>query len=266
MGALRPFARTIKPTRYAPDGIQLEGADASLFTSDIFQAGEFAVQDEAAQLVCWYVHPKPGELVLDACAGLGTKTGLLAQIMQNRGKIIAVDHHKDKLIRLQQEMNRLSVVGVVPRNLDLNRPLKTGQLTAEGNRFDRVLLDAPCSGLGVLRRNPDAKWKAGRQFRGYQNQQIRLLNHLAPWVKPAGVMVYSVCSTEPEENEAVIDKFLSAHPEFSIEDAPRRLPYSLKGLRDPGGGVKTFPHRHGMDGFFFIRLKKIAKSRSRIEL
>jgi 16S rRNA (cytosine967-C5)-methyltransferase len=256
--ALEAKAEKIERTRYAPDALMLWGADPSLFTSKSFQSGDFAVQDEAAQLVGWHLNPKPGECVLDACAGLGTKTGLLAQLMQNRGKIMAIDHKNSKLNQLRREMDRLGVSIAEDVVLDLNRPLAGQKPPAGFGPFDRVLLDAPCSGLGVLRRNPDTKWSAGTDFQRYQKRQIKFLHHLASCVKPMGVLVYSVCSTEPEENEAVINSFLAAHAEFRVDDDHSRLPPFLKALMRASGWVKTFPHRNQMDGFFSIRLRKMS--------
>jgi len=261
INALKPKAKEIETAKYAPDALMLWGADPSIFTSNSFQVGEFAVQDEAAQLVGWHLNPKPGEFVLDACAGLGTKTGHLAQLMQNSGKIVAIDQKNEKLMQLRQEMERLGVSIVTTQALDLNRSLSVQSLPTGFAQFDRVLLDAPCSGLGVLRRNPDTKWTASGQFGRYQKRQIKFLHHLAPYVKPSGVLVYSVCSTEPEENEAVIKGFLSKHTDFCVDNDLRSLPPFMEELAGTNGSVKTFPHRNQMDGFFSIRLKKIAGNR-----
>jgi 16S rRNA (cytosine967-C5)-methyltransferase len=124
--------------------------------------------------------------------------------------------------------------------------------------FDRILLDAPCSGLGVLRRNPDAKWITSKQNLVYfQNRQIRFLDNLAHLIKPSGVMVYTVCSTETEENEAVVKLFLNKHSNFAIESNTTGMPPEICSLVNPNGYLRTWPHLNNMDGFFAACLKRI---------
>ena len=124
--------------------------------------------------------------------------------------------------------------------------------------FDRILLDAPCSGLGVLRRNPDAKWSTSEQdLVHHSKRQARFLDNLAHQVKPRGLLVYCVCSMEPEENELVIKDFLNKHKDFAIENNPDCLPYKARSLLTDNGYLKTFPHLHNMDGFFAVCMKRI---------
>jgi 16S rRNA (cytosine967-C5)-methyltransferase len=219
-----------------------------------FKNGWFQVQDEAAQLVSLLLNPQPEESVLDACAGLGGKTAHLAQLMQNKGNIAAMDKDERKLHQLGLEMQRLGISIVDTTCLDLNIRLDTKQ---QGD-FDRILLDAPCSGLGVLRRNPDIKWKSSESdLRRHAGVQKRFLENLAPLVKPNGILVYAVCSIEPEENETVINAFLKKYPEFVIDKSLGKLPETLHSLVEPATGFKTLPHLNHMDGFYFVRLKRI---------
>ncbi len=248
-------ARTagITPTPFSPDGLLLQGPVAAIPDLPGFQEGCFQVQDEAAQLVTHLLAPRPGENNLDACAGLGGKTAHMAQQMQDQGTILAVDQSADRLKCLATEMQRLGINMVRTLAQDLCRELPM----PVDRPFDRILLDAPCSGLGVLRRNPDAKWSAlKKDLQRFQQRQLLLLQNLAPLVKPKGVMVYAVCSNEPEENEAVIQAFLSNHPEFSLEPPAEEFPAAARSLIDSAGFLKTYPHRHHTDGFFAARLCK----------
>ena len=173
------------------------------------------MQDEAAQLVSLFMAPLPGEKIMDACAGLGGKTGHIAQIMENKGRIIAVDKDRGKLGMLRSEMMHLGISIVTTRSMDLAQPPEPGKGTPG---FDRILLDAPCSGIGVMRRNPDIKWhRSEKELEKNKTRQLRLLENLAHAVKPDGFLVYAVCSAEPEENEEVIHTFLKNHTNFIID-------------------------------------------------
>ena len=252
--SLKSEVERIESTTVAPDGIKLINPKRSIPDLPAFINGWFQVQDEAAQLVSLLLNPQPGETVLDACAGLGGKTAHIAQLMQNQGSVTALDKDEKKLQQLDSEMQRLNIPIVHTHCHDLDSALKKKQVDV----YDRLLLDAPCSGLGVLRRNPDIKWNSTeRSLERHANIQKRFLETLAPMVKPNGVLVYSVCSIEPEEGEAVIDAFLKNHPEFVIDKSPGKLPESLLSLIEPKTGFKTLPILNGMDGFFLTRLKRI---------
>jgi 16S rRNA (cytosine967-C5)-methyltransferase len=243
----------IQETSFAPDGIAMVNPAASIPELDAFKSGCFQVQDEAAQLVSLLLDPRPGETVLDACAGLGGKTGHIAQLMKNAGKIVALDVNASKLQRLEFEMQRLgvSIVSTYCENIEKGAP--RGQVTG----FDRVLLDAPCSGLGVMRRNPDIKWRTSKgNLAKYKTRQIRLLENISHLVKPSGILVYAVCSPEPEENEMVIKEFLKKHPEFVIDKEFGKLPDKLCTMADSPGVFKNYPLLNQMDGFFAIRLQQ----------
>ena len=249
--SLLNHAVRVEPSVYAPDGVDLWRLKQPLQTLNAFRDGWFQVQDAAAQLVSLFVDPKPGESILDACAGLGGKTGHLAQLMCDRGAVTAMDRDAGKLDRLAAEMKRLGIACVRP----LVHHWPEDPLIEGG--FDRVLLDAPCSGLGVLRRNPDAKWTtAESDLTRHQERQGRILSRTAACVRPGGLLVYAVCSTEPEETEAVLGRFLEEHPNFSIDTTPGKLTDAACRTLTPAGHLRTLPHRHGMDGFFAARLKR----------
>ncbi len=252
--ALNNEAEQIKPTSYSPDGITFFHPATSIPGLSAFKAGWFQVQDEAAQLVSMLLDPRPGERVLDACAGLGGKTGHIAQLMKNAGVLVALDVNEGKLLRLKAEMQRLGISILSTLSHNLERELPGEQLPG----FDRILLDAPCSGLGVMRRNPDIKWRSSKKnLIKYKTRQIRLLENLSHLVKPSGILVYAVCSPEPEENEAVINEFLKNHDEFVISKEFGQLPEKLCAMADVPGVFKTFPHLNQMDGFFSVRLQRI---------
>ena len=243
----------IKPASDTPDGITMNNLKRSIPDLPAFKNGWFQVQDEAAQLVSLLLNPQPEESVLDACAGLGGKTAHMAQLMHNKGNIAAMDKDEKKLQQLDTDMQRLRISIVRTYGHDLNSPLDTKQ---QGD-FDRILLDAPCSGLGVLRRNPDIKWKSREAgLKRHADIQKRFLENLAPMLKPQGVLVYAVCSIEPEENEAVIDAFLKKHPKFVIDKSLGKLPETLHSMVKPATGFKTLPLLNHMDGFYFVRLKR----------
>jgi len=250
---LKDDAGGICPTPCSPEGLILEGTRKPIHEFSAFKEGLFQVQDEAAQLVSFLLSPQPGERILDACAGLGGKTGHIGQLMKNKGEIIAADSDGNKLAQLKTVMERIGIRNVATRILDFTRPDAGASL----GLFDRILLDAPCSGLGVIRRNPDIKWDSARKnLARFRKKQVALLQQVSDLVKPGGVLVYAVCSVEPEENEKVMGDFLSICPDFQVQKTLPGLPFSLSPFMDDQGFVRTFPHIHNMDGFFFTHLKK----------
>jgi 16S rRNA (cytosine967-C5)-methyltransferase len=216
-----------------------------------FPEGYFQVQDEAAQLAAHVLDCRPGQDVLDACAGLGGKTGHIVQLMRNHGRILAMDSDMEKLRELCLEMKRLGADNVETCRHDLRQPLDVEKL----GTFDRILVDAPCSGLGVIRRNPDIKWTARQaDFQGHARKQLQLLSHAAALLKPSGgVMIYAVCSMEPEETHGVVSAFLEKTAGFELQDMGVLFP-ELADLADDHGCLALLPHRHGTDGFFIARL------------
>lgn len=240
----------VTPFALAPEALNLDNWRGPVFELDGFSEGLFQVQDTAAQLAGRLLAPRSGQRVLDACAGLGGKTGLLAQMMENQGEITAIDRVAEKLQRLGEEMQRLGVLRVTTRQADIRRPDSLGS-----ECFDGILLDAPCSGLGALRRNPDMRWRAEkRDIRAYARRQLQMLTNLAPLVKPGGNLVYAVCSTEPEETHQIIHTFLNQHANFIPLNAQPFLPPAAGHLVDADGFFSIQPYQHNTDGFFAARL------------
>jgi 16S rRNA (cytosine967-C5)-methyltransferase len=237
---------TTRPTRFAPEGLVAEPAGRPADWR-AFAAGAFAVQDEASMLVARLLQPRAGDVVADACAAPGTKTTHLAQLMDNRGRIVAFDPQPARLGLVREAAARLGTT--IVETLD-------GTVEALAPRFagacDAVLIDAPCSNLGVLRRNPEVKWRrAPADLPANARRQLAILESAAPMAKPGGRLVYATCSLEPEENTAVVEAFLGAHPEFAI-DPPADFPLPL----DPDGALRCLPHRHGTDGFTAVRIRR----------
>ncbi|MDY6950789.1 MAG: 16S rRNA (cytosine(967)-C(5))-methyltransferase RsmB [Thermodesulfobacteriota bacterium] len=251
--SLVAHVKKIRQTRFAPEGLALTGLKKPIDQVSPFQRGWFQVQDEAAQLVTYLLDPKGGETVLDACAGLGGKTGHIAQLMKDSGVLRAMDREAWKLRALRTAMKRLGISTVTTWHHDLSSPLPENLSCP----FDRILVDAPCSGLGVIRRNPDMKWKKREEdLLRLQRRQSRLLAALAPLVKRGGWLVYCVCSLEPEEGDEVVDAFLKSHRDFAISRSPCQLPDMNQQVVDRSGIFKTVPSQHNMDGFFAVRFKK----------
>jgi 16S rRNA (cytosine967-C5)-methyltransferase len=211
---------------------------------DLFRKGMFTIQDESAALPCQLLDVRPGLRVIDLCAAPGGKTTNIAERMQNQGEIIAIDKYEAKLGLIKGSCERLGITNVTLVAADA--------ATYAAEPADRVLLDAPCSGLGVLCKKPDIKWKRDvTDIDQLVKTQRELLDHAAGLVKPDGVLVYSTCTMEPEENLERVTEFLSRHPEFRLDDARTYVPHDLVSA---DGCVETFPHRHGMDGSFAARL------------
>lgn len=254
MAAILPEAEAVRETRHSPEGIALTRLHRPLPQWLAFQEGWFQVQGEAAQIISHYLGPRPGETVWDVCAGLGTKTAHMAQLMKNQGRIVATDLYAHKLEKLDHEMSRLGIAMVQSTPLDLTAPDPRLPFSA----FDRILLDAPCSGLGVLQKNPDGKWRLTPQdIRKNSARQTALLTQAAPFLKTGGVLVYAVCSLEPEENEQVVDAFLQKHPEFAIRPGSPVKIDGINSLLTPRGFLSTIPHQSHLDGFFAAALIKV---------
>ncbi|THB77494.1 MAG: 16S rRNA (cytosine(967)-C(5))-methyltransferase RsmB [Desulfobacteraceae bacterium] len=255
---LDPMAQRIELTLLSPVGINIDRPKVPLSSMDALKNGWFQIQDEAAQMVTLLLDPQPGERVLDACAGLGGKTGHLAQLMKNQGEIIALDSDKNRLDKMAPVMADLGVDMVTPVRADL---LKSSIKTL-GGYFDRILLDAPCTGLGVLRRNPDSRWGKGtKDIQRNAARQKKLLNHTANMLKPGGFLLYTVCSCEPEENMEVITHFLDKRKDYILFQDTARLLSSKTGQAAAGnlidnGVLCTFPLPGTMDGFFAALLQR----------
>ena len=255
LNELKQISATARKTEYSPVGISVDTFEGPVHEMPAFDSGGFQIQDEAAQLVGYVLSPLPGETVLDACAGLGGKTGHIAQLMENSGSVVALDVDKEKLAILASEMERLGNEIVTPYPHDLSVPLPPGRLPL----FDRILVDAPCSGLGVIRRNPDIKWfMHPERFNKLRSRQLLFLTHASQLLKPGGSLVYAVCSMEPEETTSVIDAFLATHPHFSMDVADRAVPAQVRKIMGGTGCFYTFPQIYDMDGFFIARMVNTA--------
>lgn len=238
------------PTCFSPLGIVLRNPQGVL-ESKWFIEGTFQVQDEGAQLVGFLFSPKPGERILDLCAAPGGKTTHFAQMMENRGEIVAVDVSRKRLEFLQENCKRLGVEIVKPLKHDLRTPLP---FEVEG--FDRVFLDAPCSGLGVIRRNPDLKWRCTpKEILRLSNLQMRLLLEASRHVRRGGFLMYSTCTLTFEENQRVIESFLQKAKDFTVIDL--RGTFGLDtSFFTPEGYFLSLPHLHGTDGFFAVLMQR----------
>lgn len=239
------------PCRFSPDGITLAGRH-TVSALPGYESGLFAVQDEASQLAGRLLGAEPGERVWDACCAPGGKTSHIAQLMDDRGELIATDISRSKLTLVQDSLRRLGIGSASTAVADLHQPG-----TFPDGFFDRILLDAPCSGLGVIRRNPEAKW---RLFSGDITRlaavQKTLLKNAAVRLKPGGTLLYSTCSTSEAENELVVEDFLLHHPGFVLENLNDLFPQWSE-LIAFYGMFRVWPHRHGMDGFFAARIRRI---------
>ena len=235
---------------FSPHGIRIEGRHHVPGLPG-FREGLFVVQDEASQMAALLLDPQPGERVLDACAAPGGKATHLAQLMDNRGELLALDIAGSKLPMIQDSARRLGISIINTRAADL---LRSGHFPAAA--FDRILLDAPCSGLGVIRRNPEAKWRlTSADITRLAATQKAMLGTALRMLKPGGLLLYSTCSTSLEENEAVVQEFVSRHPDCVIENLNIFFP-QFGELFTANGMFRAWPHRHGMDGFFAARIRK----------
>jgi 16S rRNA (cytosine967-C5)-methyltransferase len=218
----------------APDALVLVERK-NVFLTDAFKKGYFEVQDASSQLVAPFLDVHPGQKVVDACAGAGGKTLHLASLMENKGQIIAMDIHAHKLAELKKRAKRDGAHNIETRPIEGTKTIKKLK-----GKVDRVLLDAPCSGLGVLKRNPDSKWKLNPEFlERVKKTQAEILDQYASMVKEGGKLVYATCSILPSENELQVKAFLKKHPEFTF-------------VKDQ----KVSPVKSGFDGFYMALLER----------
>ena len=233
----------------APEGVSLSSAPP-LPSLQAYKDGWFYVQDESAMLVSHVLRPRPDDTVIDFCAAPGGKTTHIAQLMDKKGRIYAVDISEEKIRRITENCQRLGFTNVQ------TQVLMEGKRIAPPASADCVLVDVPCSGFGTFRRHPDIRWKKRpEQIPQLAQLQLKILKQAAQYVKPGGVLVYSTCSTEPEENEAVVRQFLKSSPQFRLESAYDFLPFADASVITPEGFLQTFPHKHRIDGAFAARLR-----------
>lgn len=239
-------------TALAPEGLHIEGFYA-IGELQAYRQGLFQVQDESSMLAAHALSPEENSLVIDMAAAPGGKTTHLAQLMRNTGEIIAFDLYPHKLKLIEDNCRRLGVKNVHPRLGDARRP----PVELE-EKADYVLLDAPCSGLGVLRRRPDLRWvKSEDDIGRLVELQADMLAGAARCVRPGGVLVYSTCTLTLEENQHQIETFLRSHPQFYLESMTGLLPPAVDSDGTLAQGyVQLLPHRHGTDGFFLSRMRR----------
>ena len=214
-----------------------------------YSEGYWTVQDASAQQVAQFLDPQPGETIVDCCAAPGGKTTHIAQLMDNRGKIWGLDKHAGRLKRVEANAKRLRLDCILTGVVDLTSPSPIHELNGDEHEVpppggcDRVLVDAPCSGLGTLHRHADARWRQDPEtFEGLLDIQAKILDRAAIWVKPGGIMVYSTCTLHVAENQHQVNAFLDAHPNWQLD--PEHSPQ------------QNWPHRDDRDGFYMARLQR----------
>jgi 16S rRNA (cytosine967-C5)-methyltransferase len=232
--------------KYLPEYTKLQNL-TNITAWQYFKEGYFNIQDESTGFSCILLDPKPGMRVLDLCSAPGGKSAFIADLMNNKGEICAVDRYEVRLAIMKRNMTRLGITCI--------NFVESDALEFNAEPFDRVLADVPCSGLGTLSKKPDIKWKKDLQdIRNINKLQYDLLTKAASLVKVGGVVVYSTCSIEPEENFNIVNKFLENNPGFKLEPATTVFPEELT---DGNKCVQTLPHLHQMDGAFAAKLIRI---------
>ncbi|WP_414527119.1 16S rRNA (cytosine(967)-C(5))-methyltransferase [Nodularia chucula] len=247
--ALQTADVLVKRIPNLPQALRLIGSSGAINNLPGFSEGWWSVQDASAQLVGYLLDPQAGEVVIDACAAPGGKTTHIAELMGDEGEIWACDRTASRLRKLKENAQRLHLQSIQICTGD------SRNLPQFYDKGDRLLLDAPCSGLGTLHRHADARWRqTPDSVAELSSLQAELLAHTSEFVKPGGVLVYATCTLHPAENEAVISTFLANHPHWQIQ--PPSINSRDYTYATPQGWVKVWPHRHNMDGFFMVRLRK----------
>jgi 16S rRNA (cytosine967-C5)-methyltransferase len=245
-----------EPTPYSPEGIRLL-EKPGLTRWPLYQDGKIEVQDEGSQLIARLVAPRRGEMVVDFCAGAGGKTLALGSLMRSTGRIYAFDIHARRLAGLGPRLKRSGLSNVHPAAIATENDLRVKRLSG---KIDRVLVDAPCSGSGTLRRNPDLKWRFDEsELARVNGVQQKVLRAAARLVKPGGRIVYATCSLLAEENQAVVERFVADQPQFvqvPAMEVLRPQGIEIPGLKDAAPYFVMLPHVHGTDGFFAAVLQR----------
>lgn len=234
------------PTPWSPIGVRLRGKPG-LSRDPLFLSGKFEVQDEGSQLLGFLLAPKRHDMVVDFCAGAGGKTLLLGAMMHSQGRLYAFDISEKRLANLKLRYKKSGLSNLHPQLIAHENDQKVKRLAG---KIDRVLVDAPCSGLGTLRRNPDLKFRQSPEsVAELTRKQASILAAASKLVKPGGRLVYATCSLLPQENQNIVAAFLAAHPEYALRPAHEVLAQQLIAL-DTGDYLQLLPHLHGTDGFF----------------
>jgi 16S rRNA (cytosine967-C5)-methyltransferase len=243
LAKLRAEEARVEPTRLSPWGVTFTGR-TNVFALKAFKAGSFEVQDEGSQLIALACEARPGQLVVDACAGAGGKALALAGEMRNKGRLIACDRDSRRLDEMRPRARRAGVHNWEARGVPESSDARVADLSGQA---DVVLVDAPCSGLGALRRNPDARWRLdAAEVATFPPRQLQILERYAKLVKPGGRLVYATCSINRAENQEIRAAFLDRH---AADFAPARALPEAVGL-GAGDEVQLLPHVHGTDGFY----------------
>ena len=243
-----------RSTPYSPVGVRLEGKP-QINRHPLFLQGAIEIQDEGSQLVCQLLAPRRGEMVADFCAGAGGKTMALGAMMRGSGRLYAFDISEKRLAALKPRLARSGLSNVHPQWIASENDARLKRLAG---KLDRVLADAPCTGLGTLRRNPDLKWRQDEETLSERRaKQDVILAAAAKLVKPGGLMLYATCSLLDEENTQVVESFLATHAQFELRPANAALAQQRIAL-DTGETLRLAPHLHGTDGFFAALLKRTA--------
>ena len=244
-GPAQRFAPVATP--YSPWGIRFQGRPAVTRWPQ-FEKGEIEVQDEGSQILVSLVGPRRGEMIIDFCAGAGGKTLLLGALMRSTGRLYAFDVSSARLARAKPRFARSGLSNIVPVVIEPSTDQRVKRLRGKAQR---VLVDAPCSGLGTLRRNPDLKWRHHPEsLAGFLKLQQSVLNEASACVAPGGRLIYATCSVLPEENQQQVEAFLDSHPDFELLDAAAIAADRCPGLEVEGPYLELRPDRHGTDGFF----------------
>lgn len=248
-----------QPTPYSPTGIRVEGKPA-LQKLDVFTSGQVEVQDEGSQLLALLTGAKRGEMIVDFCAGAGGKTLALGAMMRNTGRLYAFDTSGHRLDAIKPRLARSGLSNVYATQIAHERDERVKRLTG---KIDRVLVDAPCSGTGTLRRNPDIKWRQSpKAIEELNGIQAAILKSAARMVKPGGRLVYATCSLLKSENEAIAEAFSEAHPDFIQVNAKDKLEQAgvsqAESLVTEAGHLRLWPHRHATDGFYAVAWERKA--------
>ena len=242
-----------QPGALSPLAVRLRDKPA-LAKHPLFLDGAFEVQDEGSQLLGFLLEPKRGEMVVDFCAGAGGKTLLLGALMRNTGRLYAFDVSDKRLANLKPRLARSGLSNVHPARIEHERDQKIKRLAGKA---DRVLVDAPCSGLGTLRRNPDLKWRQDEtSVAELTVKQAAILAAAATLVRPGGRLVYATCSLLSAENDEIVAAFLEKHPDFSLLPASAVL--GKQGIACEGDVLRLLPHKHNTDGFFAAAMERKA--------
>ena len=243
-----------RATPYSPVGVRLEGKP-QINRHPLFLEGAIEIQDEGSQLLCQLLAPRRGEMVADFCAGAGGKTLALGAMMRSSGRLYAFDISEKRLAGLKPRLARSGLSNVHPQWIAGENDARLKRLAG---KLDRVLVDAPCTGLGTLRRNPDLKWRQDEQTLAERRaKQDVILAAAAKLVKPGGLMLYATCSLLDEENAEVVESFLATHAQFELRPANAALAQQRIEL-DTGEYLRLAPHLHGTDAFFAALLKRTA--------